>query len=266
MSTPISRIDDDQDLPPSDDVHAGEYVLGVLDTQTRAQAQARITSDQGFAGLVAEWEQRFSAWMTRAEPVAPSAHVWPRIRTELGWTAVASKPAGLWNNVGFWRGATALAAAASVAAIVFGLRGPTQVIMQPQVAVQQPTQQTPPQIPAQTEEAVARPVTVLANDDGSTGWIASIDTTKGKVMMVPVPRPSDASGKVDELWIIPAGQAPISLGFVSNQKAHSIEVPAAIRAALVAGSTLAVTLEVQQGMPHAAPAGPVVAKGAIVTI
>lgn len=264
MSTPINRIDDD--LPPSDDVRAGEYVLGVLDAQSRVQAQARIASDHGFAALVAQWEQRFSAWMTRTEPVTPSAHVWPRIRTELGWTAVASTPTGLWNSVGFWRGATALAAAASVAAIVFGLRGPTPASLPPQVVVQQVPPQVLPPVPTQTEEAVARPVTVLAADDGSTGWIASIDASNGKVLMVPVPRPADATGKVDELWIIPAGQAPISLGFVSNEKAHSIDVPAAVRAVLVAGSTLAVTLEAQEGMPHAAPAGPIVAKGAIVTI
>lgn len=262
MSTPIGHVENDDGLPPNDDVHAGEYVLGVLDAQSRVQAQNRIASDHGFADLVAQWEERFSAWMTRGEPVAPSAHVWPRIRTELGWTAVASTPTGLWNSVGFWRGATALAAAASVAAIVFGLRGPTPVPLPPQVVVQQPL----PQTPSQPEEAVARPVTVLAADDGTTGWIASIDTSKGKVLMVPVPRPADASGKVDELWIIPEGQAPISLGFVSNEKAHSIDVPESIRAALVAGSTLAVTLEAQEGMPHAAPAGPIVAKGAIVSI
>lgn len=261
MSTPIDHIEDN--LPPGDDVHAGEYVLGVLDSQARMQARSRIASDPGFAGLVEQWERRFAAWMMRAEPVAPSSHVWPRIRTELGWTAVASTQTGLWNSVGFWRGATALAAAASVAAIVFGLRGPTPTALPPQVVVQQ---QSTPQLPPQPEEAGARPVTVLAADDGSTGWIASVDVAKGKVHMVPVPRPSDTGGKVDELWIIPAGQAPISLGFVSNDKAHSIDIPAAVRAAFVAGSTLAVTLESQQGMPHAAPAGPIVAKGAILTI
>jgi len=261
MSTPIDQIENDDGLPPSDDVRAGEYVLGVLDSKARLQAQARIASDHGFAALVAQWEQRFAAWMTRAEPVAPSAHIWPRIRTELGWTAVASTPTGLWNNAGFWRGATALAAAASVAAIVFGLRGPAPAPLPQQVVIQQPA----PALP-QPEEEVARPVTVLATDDGTTGWIASIDASKGKVLMVPVPRPADATGKVDELWIIPEGQAPISLGFVSNEKAHSIDIPESIRAVMVAGSTLAVTLEVQEGMPHAAPAGPIVAKGAIVTI
>lgn len=262
MSTSLDNIENDDRLPPSDDVRAGEYVLGVLDSQARTQVQARMASDKDFSALVAHWEERFAPWTMRADPIAPSAHVWPRIRTELGWTAVASTPSSLWNNAAFWRGATALAAAASVAAIVFGLRGPTPAPVPQQVVIEQPA---PPTVP-QTEEAVARPVTVLATDDGTTGWIASIDTSKGKVMMVPVPRPADATGKVDELWIIPEGQAPISLGFVSNEKAHSIDVPDAIRTVLVAGSTLAVTLEVQEGMPHAAPAGPVVAKGAIVTI
>ncbi len=261
MSTPLDHIEIDDGLPPTDDLHAGEYVLGVLDPRAREQAQVRIASDNAFAALVEQWEQRFSAWLTRAEPVTPSAHIWPRIRTELGWTAVASTPTGLWNNAGFWRGATALAAAASVAAVVFGLRGPTPAPLPQQVVIEQPV----PTLP-QTEEAVARPVTVLATDDGATGWIASIDASKGKVHMVPVPRPADATGKVDELWIIPEGQAPISLGFVSNDKAHSIDVPESMRAVLVAGSTLAVTLEVLEGMPHAAPAGPIVAKGAIVLI
>ena len=145
MNTSIQQIDDH--LPPSDDVRAGEYVLGVLDSQARLQAQSRMATDPSFAGLVDQWEQRFAAWMTRAETITPSAHVWPRIRSELGWTAVASTPTGLWNSVGFWRGATALAAAASVAVIVFGLRGPTPTTTPQQVVVQQ---QPPPQLPPQT--------------------------------------------------------------------------------------------------------------------
>ena len=261
MSTPIDRIEEDHDLPPSDDVRAGEYVLGVLDARSRLQAQARMASEPVFASLVQQWEHRFAAWMTRAEPVVPSPHVWLRIRNDLGWPAVASSRPGLWNSVGFWRATTTLAAAASVAAIVFGLRGPAPT--SPPVPVPKPVVV---QVTPQTEEAVARPVTVLAADDGATGWIATIDASNGKVLMVPVPRPNDASGKINELWVIPAGQAPISLGFVSNEKAHSIDVPAAVRTALVAGSTLAITLEPEQGLPHAAPTGPIVAAGAIVSI
>jgi anti-sigma-K factor RskA len=42
-----------------------------------------------------------------------------------------------------------------------------------------------------------------------------------------------------------------------------VTVPANLRATLVSGSVLAVTLEVAAGAPHAAPAGPIVAKGSI---
>ncbi len=82
--------------------------------------------------------------------------------------------------------------------------------------------------------------------------------------MVPVPAPADAQGRVAELWIIPPGQAPRSLGAVSVNKAHTVEVPPDARGALGApGSVLAITLEPAAGVPHAAPSGPVIAKGAI---
>ena len=84
--------------------------------------------------------------------------------------------------------------------------------------------------------------------------------------MVPTPRPLDAGGKVNELWIIASGEAPRSLGFVSNDKAHSIDIPATLRDAVAAGAIFAVTLEPEQGLPHAAPSGPIVAKGEILAI
>jgi anti-sigma-K factor RskA len=81
--------------------------------------------------------------------------------------------------------------------------------------------------------------------------------------MVPVPTAPDPQGRVTELWLIPAGKAPRSLGLVSNDKSNTVTVPEDVRAALVAGSVLAVTLESAAGVPHAAPTGPIIAKGAI---
>ncbi|MFC3714558.1 anti-sigma factor domain-containing protein [Luteimonas soli] len=241
-------------IPPSDDIRAGEYVLGVLDAGQRRQAQARIVAEPTFARLVDAWNARLAAWLPEFESVAPPAHVWPRIRSRLGWSPVQRARPGIWNSAAFWRVATGLAVAAGVAALAIGLRVQPPPAPAPVVVVQPP--------PA-AEEAAARPVTVLARDDGSTGWLASIDAADGKLLMVPVPTPANASGLVHELWIIPAGQAPLSLGFVSNDKAHTVTVPAALRRALAVGSTLAITLEPQAGMPHAAPSGPIVAKGGI---
>lgn len=244
MNTRDDRLDDSS---PGDDIRAGEYVLGVLDAGARRQAQARMAAEPAFAELVRGWDARLAPWLLRAEPVVASAHVWPRIRTQLGWSSIEAARPGLWNNLVFWRGATALAAAAGFAAIVIGL---------------QPSPK-PPLVPPVAEEQAAKPVTVLAHDDGSTGWIASIDPSHGKVLMVPVPGPADAAGRVHELWIIPAGKPPLSLGFVSGEKAHTIAVPEALRRELAIGATLAITLEPSVGMPHAAPSGPVVAKGGI---
>lgn len=276
MNTSSDQFDDGTDqVPPSDEIRAGEYVLGVLDADARRAAQARVEKEPVFAALVEAWNVRFSAWLLGAPAVTPGAHVWPRIRTKLGWSPVQTARPGAWNSLAFWRGATLLATAASVAAIVVGLqsRGPVAptpaVVMQPAppavsppVAVPPPPVVSVPPAPVQ-EETAARPVTVLARDDGTPGWIATIDVATGKVLMVPVPSPADGEGRVNELWLIPDGQAPLSLGMVSNDKAHTVVMPAAVRQALAVGGTFAVTLEPQQGMPHAAPSGPIVAKGGI---
>ena len=233
--------------PPGDDILAGEYVLGVLDAKTRQDVQARIAADATFAGEVERWQRNFDAWLMRVVPARPSDLVLPAIKARLGWSRPGAVRPRLWENVTMWRSATALAAAAAFAAIVVGLQWRTPAV--------------PP--PVVTEELAAKPVTVLERDDGSTGWIASIDIAHAKVLMVPVPSPADVNGLVDELWIIGPGKAPVSLGFVSNEKAHSIALPPNLLADFVAGSTLAITLEPKTGMPHAAPSGPIVAKASI---
>ena len=118
-------------------------------------------------------------------------------------------------------------------------------------------------VPPAGEAAAARPVIELAHDDGSPGWLASSPALPGTLLMVPVPGKPDAQGRVPELWIIPAGQAPRSLGALSIDRSHTVSVPADARMALVPGSVLALTLEPPAGMPHAAPSGPIIAKGAI---
>jgi len=250
MNTPRDVIEEGSDnAPPSDEIRAGEYVLGVLDLRERRQMQARIVGDSAFAALIDAWERRFAPWTLRVAPAAPSPEVWLRVNSRLGWPLDLPARPRAWNDARYWRLATGLAAAAAIGGVVFGLRGGFA-----------------PLPPVPIEEQAAKPVTVLARDDGSTGWIASIDLAQNKLLMVPVPSPADSTGRVNELWIIPEGQAPISLGFVSNEKTHSIAIPDRLRRAIAVGSTLAITLEPQAGMPHAAPSGPIVAKGAILRI
>ena len=254
--------------PPSADLFAGEYVLGVLDAEQRNAAKHRIEGDPGFARLVADWEHRLASMIDTRGTAEVPAHLWPRVRTRLGWAAIDTPggPArqGLWQSAGFWRAATGLAVAAALAMIAIGpiglfrgkdTHGPDPVVVEP-----------PPPRPPIEDPAAPKPVTTLARDDGSPGWLASVDTKDGTVLMVPVPAPADDQGRVPELWLIPPGENPRSLGIVSIDRSHTVKVPDTLRAALAKGALLAITLEPGGGAPGGIPSGPIIAKGDIVTL
>lgn len=250
--------DHDGNEPPSADLLAGEYVLGVLDATQRGEVQARIDRDPGFARLVEGWQQRLAPWLDGDGVAEVPAYLWPRIRRDLGWSPLEAARSGLWQNLNFWRAAASLAAVVAIIALLLGRTGLERAAPQAPLIVQTPP---PPVEPPPT--AVPLPVTTLAHDDGSPGWLASVDREHGKVLMVPVPTAGDAQGRVAELWVIAAGAAPASLGVVSNDHSHTVEVPEALRAALVSGSLLAITLEPQGGAPSGVPTGPIIAKGDI---
>lgn len=258
----------DGNEPPSADLLAGEYVLGVLDTEQRRDIHGRIERDPGFARLVAEWEHRLAPLLNTQGVAETPSHLWPRIRTRLGWSSVETRhePArtGLWQNTGLWRAATGLAAAAAIAAVVVGPMGLFQgdQPVEPGPVAVAPTPPTPPV----EDPSAPKPVTTLAHDDGSPGWLASVDAADGTVLMVPVPSPADADGRVPELWLIPPGESAKSLGIVSIDRAHTVKVPDALRDALAKGALLAITLEPKGGAPQGVATGPVVAKGEIVTL
>jgi anti-sigma-K factor RskA len=242
----------DQDLEaPDDDLLAAELVLGVLNAAERRSAQARSESDPVFAQRIGRWERRLQPWLTDIEPVAAPAHLWTQICQRLGWQENVSARGGLWQSLAFWRAAAALAGMAAIVAIwVARLPAPAP---QAPVAVVQPG----------AAESGAIPVTTLVHEDGSPGWLASVDRVHGSVLMVPVPGHPDAQGRVPELWLIPPGKAPRSLGLLPIDKTRTVAVPADVRAALGSGSLLAITLEPPGGAPHGAPTGPIIAKGAI---
>ena len=251
----------DDGQPPSADILAGEYVLGVLDAAQRSEAEQRIATDPGFARLVSQWENRLAPMLDTLGNEAVPAHVWPRIRTALGWPAVGAGAPRAWQRTGFWQGMTALAAVVALVAVFS--RGQLEPVapVAPPVAVTP----TPPPTPSEPEQAT-KPVTPLVHDDGTPGWLASVDKAQGKVLMVPVPAAADAAGRAPELWLIPAGGTPRSLGLVSINRAHTVTVPDALRDALVNGSVLAITLEPSSGAPQGIPTGPIIAKGDIATL
>src|SRR4051812_17937835 len=69
------------------DGFAAEYVLGSLDADERAQADALILVDTGFAASVKRWERRLGELTALVAPVEPGARVWDRIKAGLADTA-----------------------------------------------------------------------------------------------------------------------------------------------------------------------------------
>jgi anti-sigma-K factor RskA len=245
MSTILDGSDDRGDQePPSDDLVAAEYVLGVLGAGPRLAAESRILTDRAFAGLVAGWERRFAPLALELLPVEVPSRIWMRIRERLGWSLDEPSGSPAARSLSLWRLAAGVAAT-----VALGL-----------LAVDFVPRWTAPRV---SEGQFVNAVTTLSRDDGSPGWLATVDARRGTLLMVPVPSAPDAQGRAAELWLIPSGQAPRSLGRVFFDRAHTVAVPATWRADLTSNAVLAISLEPAAGIPHAAPTGPIVAKGAI---
>ena len=253
--------------PPSDDLSsedllAAEYVLGVLDAEGRRAARERLEREPAFADEVARWESWFSPWLQRITPVEPPASAWARIRTTLWERELPSRdgrippPAmrSLWDNLGFWRGLAAggfAVATASIVVLLFALR------------------QLPPPAPAPIVVAPApsaAPMVVsLRQDDGSAAYTATMDPDRGTIVLVPVQLQGDPTLS-PELWLIPSGDKPHSLGMVRRADAMVLTIPLNLRAAAHGEALLAISLEPAGSGPHAAPTGPVVAKGSLIRL
>lgn len=249
----ITALPLDQD-PPDGDVLAGEYVLGVLDADQRSDAERRVASDPSFAADVAKWETHFMVLAEKIAPVPVPDYVWARIVDALGFgppsRAVLPERNNFWNSIGFWRwlGVGGFATAAVCAlALLNAVRVPEAAPPQPVVAA------------APVVEPVPMAST-LARDDGKPGFVATVDQRSGRMTITPL-EPIVESGRVQELWLIPADGTPRSLGIVSAERAQSGLVPEEWLALLDARAILAITLEPPGGGPGGKPTGPVTAKG-----
>lgn len=263
--------DDHMQDPPGDDVLAAEYVLGVLDADARRAAMLRVNADAQFAGDVAAWERHFSPWLESIAPMAVADHIWPRIQQSLGLLspvradrteppATSTSPSSWWDSVSVWRWLGAggfAAAAASLFALMVNMQRPL-----PAPTPAPPIATVPAPVPAQ---AVPDMIAAIATDDGATAFMANIDSQNGKIMMVPVAANIPAD-KVPELWLIAPGGAPQSLGVLDPTRAHSVDIPDAMRGAFGPDALVAVSLEPPGGSPTGQPTGPVIAKGAIARI
>jgi anti-sigma-K factor RskA len=231
-----------------DNLRYAEYVLGLLDADARAAVAREIETSSEAAAAVALWQRHVTPLAMEVTDVEPPAHVWAGIRRRLGFDAAA--PATLlprrdraWDSLGLWRwiglGATAVAACLLV------------------VTVNRPT--APPVAGHQAVLMVA----TIAGDNGVAGWTATMDIDRSELLVVPASPAAVAADRNTELWLIPAGGAPISVGVFPPGDPKRFHLEKDLLDRLGPTAALAVSLEPVGGSPTGQPTGPVIAKGAI---
>lgn len=219
---------------------AAEYALGTLRGRARAAFRRRLLEDAALAMEVARWEARLMPMADAVPPVTPPRRLWRDIVARLGPVA----PHGsLADRLRFWR---ALGLAASVACTVLVGIGA--------VFVQQQPQPSAAQFPASYLAVLSDPKTARA--------VLVVSAARhGSVLHVKTLDPSIHVANASlELWALPKGKRPRSLGLVPAAAA-GLRLAAAADQALADVPMLAVSLEPPGGSPSGAPSGPVLYSG-----
>lgn len=236
---------------PFPDVQAAEYALGVQTAEERTAAERRVASDPAFADEVAAWNDRLAPMIDEIAPVRPPRVVWLRIAAQLGLTKIqANDNAGFWANIVVWRAGTAVFAAAAAALAI--------IVLTPEPVA-------PPVAPPVEQPAAVTAVGLLKpSEDGPTSFVVTFDKAAQRLIIAPVTDPSPADRSY-ELWMLPDGSAPVSMGVLDGTNVVTID---ARRLIGPNGETrsLAISLEPRGGSPTGAPTGPVVASGALETV
>ena len=208
---------------------AGEYVLGTLRGPARPRFERLCVASATARQALHRWEDDFTVLSRLLAPVQPSPRVWPEVRRRaIGATAGKAPRPPTWRT---WQ----LAAAASFAAValIVGL-----VVHEWQAPLQS--------------------IAVLGPDAAHPQW--RVERPKALTALTirvvgPVPV---APEKSYELWALPRGGKPVSLGLLPTGGTLERALTDVQRTALLAADKLAVSVEPMGGSPTGGPTGPVV--------
>ena len=244
----------DEQLTPEQErgVLAGEYALSVLEGEELAAARRLLLSDPDFAAQVQWWYAELGVLADEAAGIAPSDGVWARIEERLASGAstthtVERLPARGLHGPGLL---AALAAAAAAAAAI------TLLLVNPTTGPTAPV----PTAPSTQGEQATRYVAQAQSEDGSISLAGIVDPAN-ESLRIRVDGLAPSQGQVAELWAVPEGGAPRSLGSIPADGTVSIALDDAQRGDLGAGSALAVTYEDGGGVPHEAPTSTILIVG-----
>ena len=220
---------------------AAEFALGTSPARVRRRLSSLAQRDRVVADALTEWERRLAVLADGLPAVTPPPRVWARIVARLGLDSNTAAPPPVvrwWGRVGVWR---ALTIVGFVAAVALGI-----------------AQFAQPPAPA-----TAPIVVVLAGSDARPALIASAARGDRFLTIKAVGSATPGTGRVFELWALPQGGAPKSLGVIPSGALVRVPLTAPADESLTNIPALAVSLEPPGGSPTGAPTGPVLYSGSI---
>ena len=231
---------------------AAEFALGTLRGRARQRFRRFMAEDPALAAAVQDWELRLAPMAAAVAPVQPPARVWRAIRERIG--AAPPRSGGLWANVAFWRNlglAASGMAAGLLAAIAFIAPQAPSPAPAPVVIRVPSNEMAATYLAVLSDPKTQKPMLVVsAGRNANELWVKTLDPA------IHVPDRSL------ELWALPPGQAPKSLGVVApSEKMTALKLVAAADLAFADVPALAVSLEPAGGSPTGAPTGPVLYTG-----
>lgn len=253
---------------------AAGYALGTLrgGARRRFESLARQSPTARAAALI--WQERLASMTELQQPgEAPSANVWKRIENLVAAErrpAAAGMAAPPSRSLAWWRGAALAGGLCAIAAVAVGFNLNRELAtLDRQLADargrgEQLSQQNR-QLVAHNTQLQAQPevryVAVLHDDKAVATLLATFDPKHNTLTIKRVAGFQEGADKSLQLWALPVGGAPRSLGVLGAQ---DVEKLAAVEQQLNQVPALAVSLEPKGGAPAGSgPTGPVLFKGAM---
>jgi anti-sigma-K factor RskA len=266
--------------PELRDQLAAEYALGTLSDADRQDFERLLAGDRDLRKLVEDWEIKLNHLAESAPSIEPPPHVWDEIDRRIA-LAPGPRPAPapvrdgwrdrLWDSVGFWRGATALAAATALLLYVGFLPSvvPEQIAaLDKRLArIEDATRG----LASRVEAVAARPthVAVLLDKDQRPMMTADLDTADGRlVLRLNLTPPRDFATNMLEVWLVSPDGTRRSLGLFPSERPGTTTalILPHDTAEVLAKAALAVSLEPKGGSRTGQPSGPVLFTGALMPV
>jgi anti-sigma-K factor RskA len=203
---------------------AAEYVLGTLRGPPRRRFERWRESMPSIDQRCRFWEERLLELMADLRPVSPPAHVWPAIKRRLNFPAQLSR----WERIRPFLLVASLVLTCCATALLYWRSIPTNQL---------------------TAAAT------ISAQSGERLWDVQVLGEADHIGLRAAKLPTHPAGTDYELWALPTGATPVSLGILPTEGTLIRALTVTQKQALARSSQLAVTLERLGGSPTGQPTG-----------